>query len=184
MRLVLMLIIPTFILVGCGGGVDEPPTPVPAENAAVGKTILSDDWEITLLDQPSKDGVIGDEPEANIQTISQYEQAARTADGVWVIVPIKLVNVGNEENMLMQTTIQIEDDQGRQYKIGDRLVHHAQVWLSDVERWGDRSNQLVQNVQDTGVEREGPAIFDVADDATGLRLILKGTDESIDLGFE
>lgn len=144
----------------------------------------SDSWEITLLDQPAKDYIVGDGPEGNISMASEQEQTARTANGVWVIVPIKLVNISDEEAMLFQSTIQVADDQGRTYDIGDRLVHHAQVWVADAERWGDRDNQLVQNVQDVGIEREGPAIFDVAEDATGLRLILKDAPGSIDLGFD
>lgn len=181
-RIVLLFAILAVLLAGCGGGSSGSPPPVQGINAETGKTIQSDDWMVTLLGQASKDKVVGDE-EGEIQaSISQYEQAVRTAQGVWIIVPIELKNQGDEANMLLSSTIMIADDQGREYPIGDRLVHHSQVWISDVTRWGDRKNQLVQNVFDAGIVREGPAIFDVREDATGLRLILKGSDESIDLG--
>ncbi|MEM7538866.1 MAG: hypothetical protein AAF639_42310 [Chloroflexota bacterium] len=178
----ILLFLGIFLLTACGGG-SGPPPPVLAENADVGASIQSDSWAITLLDQPAKDHMIGDE-DGSAAMVSEREQASRTADGVWVIVPIQLTNTSGEEAMLTQKTIQIEDDQGRTYAIGDRLVHHAQVWVSESDRWGDRENQLVQNVQDAGVEREGPAIFDVAEDATGLRLILKDAEGAIALGFE
>ncbi len=123
------------LLAGCGGGSSSSPPPVQGINAETGKTIQSDDWMVTLLGQASKDKVVGDE-EGEIQaSISQYEQAVRTAQGVWIIVPIELKNQGDEANMLLSSTIMIADDQGREYPIGDRLVHHSQVWISEVTRW-------------------------------------------------
>jgi hypothetical protein len=172
-------------LVGCGGSTSGaiPPTVVKAETADVGASLRSDEWEVTLLDQPHKDDIVGDESEEGIQLQTQYQTVAREAEGVWIVVPVRLTNVG-EENMLATTTLQVRDDQGREFKIGDRLVHNTEVLVASAERWGDTmENQLVQNVFDGGVTREGPAIFDVADDAKGLELILKGAEGGISLGF-
>ena len=172
-------------LTGCGEGQEGfaiPPTII-AEGADVGKSIRSDEWELTLLDLPHKDEVVGDESEKGIELITQYQVAAREAQGIWLIAPVRLTNVG-EDNMILDKTIQVVDDQGRLFPLGDRLVHSSEVMIADPERWGRRlENQLSQNVQAAGVTREGPLIYDVPADATGLRLILKGTEDSLDLGF-
>lgn len=159
------------------------PEPVVADNADVGATIQSDSWEVTLLDQPIKDYVI-DGPDGGVRIESDRELTSLTAEGVWIIVPIQLKNIGEEEAMLFQKTITVADDQGRTYEIGDRHVHHAQIWEAAPDRWGDRENQLIQNVQDAEAVREGPALFDVAEDATGLRLVLNGSSDTISLGFD
>ena len=183
---VLLSILVVLGLAGCGGqggeGLAIPPT-IMAESADVGESIRSDEWEVTLLELPHKDEIVGDESELGIQLATEYEVAAREAQGVWVVVPVRLTNVG-EDNMILHKTIQIEDDQGRLILLGDRLAHRAEVTIANVERWGSpRENQLSQNVQSAGVSREGPLVFDIPDDSTGLRLVLKGADASLSLGF-
>ena len=171
-------------LTSCGGGEAAPAVPpvILAESADVGASIRSDEWEVTLLDLPHKDEIVGDESEKGIELITEYEVAARDAQGIWLIANVSLTNVG-EDNMILDKTIQVMDDQGREFPLGDRLVHYSQVWIADGERWGDRAHQLSQNVQLAGQVREGPLVYDVPIDATGLRLVLKGTEDSLDLGF-
>ena len=60
-------------------------------------------------------------------------------------------------------------------------VHYPHIY-SD-ERWMKDENQLRQIVMDAGEAREGPLIYDVPEDATGLILVMEGTDETLDLGF-
>ena len=171
-------------LTGCGGegALAIPPTII-AEGADVGTSIRSDEWEVTLLDLPHKDEIVGDESEKGIELITQYQVAAREAQGIWLVAPVRLTNVG-DDNMILDKTIQVVDDEGRLYPLGDRLVHSSQVMIADPERWGKPvENQLSQNVQAAGVTREGPLVYDVPADATGLRLVLKGTEDSLNLGF-
>ena len=174
-----------FSLTGCGGteGAAAVPPTIIAEGADVGASIRSDQWEVTLLDLPHKDKIVGDESEKGIELITEYQTAAREAQGIWVVVPVSLTNVG-EDNMILDKTIQITDDQGRLFPLGDRLVHSSEVMIADPERWGNQlENQLSQNVQSAGVTREGPLVYDVPADAAGLRLVLKGTEDSLYLGF-
>ena len=52
------------------------------------------------------------------------------------------------------------------------------------DRWLDlRQHHLIEYVFEAGEARTGPLTFDVPADATELKLTLKGTDETIDLGF-
>ena len=46
-----------------------------------------------------------------------------------------------------------------------------------------QDNQLNQNPMEDGVAWEGPLVFDVPEDATGLTLHFQGSDELIDLGL-
>ena len=172
-------------LTSCGGGGEAPPAVPPiimAESADAGKSIRSDQWEVTLLDLPHKDEIVGDESEKGIELITEYEVAAREPQGIWLVANVSLTNIG-DDNMILDKTIQVADDQGRVFPLGDRLVHYSQVWIADGDRWGDRTHQLSQNVQLAGETRKGPLVYDVPRDATGLRLVLKGTEDSLDLGF-
>ena len=174
-----------LFLTSCGGDGQAPgiPPTITAESADVGLSIRSDEWEVTLLDLPHKDEVVGDESEKGIELITEYEVAAREAQGIWLVVNVRFTNVG-EDNMILDKTVQVADDQGRLFPLGDRLVHSSQVMIADPERWGNLlAHQLSQNVQVAGQSREGPLVFDVPTDATGLSLVLKGTDDSLDLGF-
>ena len=53
-------------LTSCGGGGEAAPAVPPvimAESADVGESIRSDEWDVTLLDLPHKDEIVGDESE-------------------------------------------------------------------------------------------------------------------------
>ena len=66
-------------------------------------------------------------------------------------------------------------------------VELDQIFWSDNELIGPalvRAYDLERSCAKTArVTREGPLIFDIPDDSTGLRLVMKGTEDSLDLGF-
>ena len=146
-------------------------------------SIRSEDWEITLTDLPYKDDVVGDESEEGIGQITWYETGKREADGTWLIAPIKITNVGGAEDMIMPGDLGAVDDQGHEIPVADRVVHLSAIWIHDPDRWGSDDNWLLPVILDAQESRGGPVIFDVSPDATGLRLVLKGSEETLDLGF-
>ena len=166
----------------CAGG-KATPTLVRAEGADVGRSIRSEDWEITLVDLPYKDDVVGDESEEGIGQITWYETGEREAEGTFLIAPIKITYLGDAEDMIMPGHLGLVDDQGNEIPVADRVVHLSAIWIHNPDRWGSDDNWLLPVILDAQQSREGPVIFDVSPDATGLRLVLKGTEETLDLGF-
>ena len=171
----------TLSLAGCGGGSTPTPADIPvtvAENAEIGKAILSQDWEITLIAPPYTSQQIGS---GTAKAAQSYSIGTLDAEGIFLIAPIQLTNGAGEMRMFSRASSQlvVTDAQGRVTQLGLGRVHMTLVYNS--ERWGERENQLVQNPLDAGVTWEGPVVFDVPEDATGLKLSFEGSEESIDL---
>lgn len=191
----LMTLMLVLSAVGCGGQqggeeVSDPESIVKAENAEVGQTIRSDEWQVTLLDAPEQMKRIGDEAmgdllkymgEGTFQGGQSLADEDVTAVGVYVVSAIKLVNVSAEPLYMSQTVLKVMDSEGQEYFTEGRVPHVVFVWITD--RWMDKSNELIPGVMEIGEPREGPVIFDVPEDATGLVLMIDGADGSIDLGF-
>ena len=159
-----------------------------AANADVGKSIRSDQWETTLLDAPYKDEIVGDEEQGENEQMGYvvtdvFIPVAQEPDGIWLILPVRITNIGESENAFLPGGLHILDDQGREIPVGGRLVHSSAIWIHDPDRWGSDENQLLPSFFLAQQAREGPAVFDVPLDATGLKLAMKGSDETIDLGF-
>ena len=191
--LVLMLVLS---VVSCGGeggdqGVASQARTVKAENAEVGNSIEGDVWQVTLLEPPEQmktvQGDIGSTrgaalhlPGFNVDGRSLGEEHV-TAKGVYLMVPIEITNISGEPQMMSGTVLHVIDSEAQEYEGAGRLEHIVHVWTN--ERWLNETHELVPHVFDVGDMREGPVIFDVPEDATGLTLVMKGTDETIDLGF-
>lgn len=172
-----------FSLAGCG----ERSTPTPAdiaiavaENAEIGKTVQAQDWEITLIDPPYTSKQVG---RGTAKAAQSYAVGTLDAEGIFLIVPVRLTNGADEMRMFTRASSQLEvvDAQGRVTLLALGRAHMTLVYNSD--RWGKEENQLVQNPLDAGVTWEGPVVFDVPEDATGLSMSFKGSEESIDLGL-
>ena len=191
--LVLMLVLS---VVSCGGeggqqGAASGAQTVKAENAEVGTSLEGEVWRVTLLERPEQmktvQGPIGSTrgaalhlPGFNVDGRSLGEEHV-TAKGMYVMVPIELTNISGEPQMMSGTVLQVVDSEAQEYGGTGRLEHTVYVWTN--ERWMDETHELVPHVFDVGDVREGPVIFDIPEDATGLTLKMKGTDEVIDLGF-
>ena len=168
---------------GCGGGSTPTPADIPVavgEGAEIGQTILSQDWEITLIEPPYTSQQVGS---GTAKAAQSYAIGTLDAEGIFLIVPIQLTNAADEMRMFSRASSEliVTDGQGRATLLGLGRVHMTLVYNS--ERWGKEENQLVQNPLDAGVTWEGPVVFDVPEDATGLSMSFKGSEESIDLGL-
>ena len=176
-----------------GGGAGEAPVlelVVKAEDAAVGETIISDAWEVTLLDAPEQMERVGNESmgdllqymgEGTFQGGQSLSDVDVTAKGVYIVCGIEIVNISDEAQYLSTTVLKVVDSAGEEYFAEGRVPHVVYVWIT--ERWMDKSNELIPGVMEIGEPREGPVIFDVPEDATGLVLMIEGADGTIDLGF-
>ena len=79
--------------------------------------------------------------------------------------------------------MKLVDDQGNEFILSDRLVHTSYVFFTDPETYGHNDNLISQRVFDIDEERLGPAIFDVAEDSTGLMLYVEGSEQSLATGY-
>ena len=194
----LMVVLTTVVILSatsCGGQGGEGAAPgaqlvVKAENAAVGTSIEGEVWKLTLLDAPEQMKMIGGEVVGDAAGVGKYVRLQSgqsfsdddiTADGVYMMAPIEITNVSDEAQYVSQSVLKVMDADGQSYDAGGRIEHKVYVWIT--ERWMNEDNELIPGVMDPGQTRQGPTIFDVPEDATGLVLTIEGIEDTIDLGF-
>jgi len=163
-------------LVACGGKPIVTPAVITGKNADVGKGLKSQRYELTLIDQPQKAKLIG-----GLVVGGGRDASVEQAKGIWLIIPVRLTNKADEVRVLARDVFVVKDAQDREFRVGRRPEHMEQVF-SD-ERWGSNDNYLVGNPMAPDLTREGPLIYDVAEDSTGLRMTAEGAGESLNLGF-
>ena len=186
--LALMLVLS---LVSCGqAGVKQEAAPQTqaekAENVEVGKTLEAQGWTVSLADQPEQAKQVG----SGAATAMTNEQGGlgglsgvRDAEGVWLILTVEMVNATGEMAFIPKSLLKVTDAQGGEYEPAG-VREAVGPLINDDERWeSQQENQLMQWVFETELPREGPLVFDVPEEATGLKLVMEGTDETIDLGF-
>ena len=188
----LLSLIAVLSVVSCGGGeAASGPQTEKAENAEIGASIEGEVWLAALLEPPERmktvQGASGSTrgaalhlPGFNVDGRSLGDEHV-TAKGLYVMVPIELTNISEEPQMMSGTVLHVVDSEGQEYEGTGRLEHTVYVWTN--ERWMDETHELVPHVFDVGDVREGPVIFDIPEGATGLKLVMKDTDQTIDLGF-
>ena len=98
-----------------------------------------------------------------------------------MVCPVRVTNNGGELRMLPWKLFVVTDEQGRHFAMTNKPAHIIHIW--SMERWMSDDHQLIQNTLDVAESREGPLLFDVSEDSTGLRLTADGIEASIDLGF-
>ena len=145
-----------------------------AEDAEIGKTIRTQDFELTLIEAPETATKVGSE-------IVGGRRYLYDADGIFIIVPFRLTNDSGELKMLSASLLEVRDVQGRKFPLKQAYHHLGYIWTE--ERWMDERHLLPQNPMDPGLTREGPLIFDVAVDSEGLVMTAEGTEDTIALGF-
>ena len=186
--LALMLVLS---VVSCGRGGEEQEAAsealtVKAENAEVGKTLEAQGWTITLVDQPEQAKQVGSgAAHAMTDEADGFggRSGVREAEGVWLILTVEMVNATEELAFIPKSLLMVTDAQGGQYQPAKAREAVAPLINAD-ERWeSQEKNQLIQWVFETELVRDGPMVFDVPEDATGLKLVMEGTDETIDLGI-
>ncbi len=172
-------------LVACGRADAELNPEYLTEGTEIGVTVVGDIYEVTIVDYAGTDDILGDEGEdAGLAQVTQYTTSAVAAKrGKWIVLPIRIKNISGEEQLLFSRVLKLVDDQGNEFLITDRLAHTSYVFYTDPETYGTDDNLLVQKVFDVDEERLGPAIFDVAAEATGLTLHVEGSDQTLATGY-
>ena len=157
-----------------------------AENAEVGKTLAAQGWTISLIDRPEQAKQVGSgAADAMTNEGSSFGglSGVREADGVWLILVVEIVNGTGDMAFIPKSLLAVTDDQGGHYEAGG-VREAVGPLINDDDRWeSQEENQLVQWVFEEALPRRGPLVFDVPEQATGLKLVIEGTDETIDLGF-
>ena len=171
------------VTAACAGDAGPTPAGSTSDSAAVGESLRATDWVVTLIDAPQLRERVG---EMGWQDTVYGEgewipEGAGEAEGMWLICSVELTNDGEEMRMLSGKLLKVTDAQGREFPMTGQSAHFIQIWST--EGYAVPDNQILQNPIDAGVTLEGPIIFDVAEDSTGLRLTADGIEESIDLGF-
>ena len=172
-------------LSACGGDTTPTPETITTDAGEVGESLESGGWTVTLVAPPELTKQLGSGAagEMTVDSDDGYGRAGvRIAEGMWLILTVEVTNSTGDLAMLRKDLLKVADAQGGEYAHAGITVH-APLINAD-ERWeGQEKNQLVHWVFHTGNARQGPMVFDVLEDATGLRLVMEGTDETIDLGF-
>jgi hypothetical protein len=154
------------------------------DSGEVGKSIEADGWVVTLADQPEQRKKVGSgagDAREEAGPEGRGRTGTREAEGIWLILTIELSNETGDLALLPMKLLTIVDSQGSRYALQGMTIHAPLIHAD--ERWEGIENQLVQNVLETDVIYGGPLVYDVPEDATGLKLVMEGTDETIDLGF-
>lgn len=167
---------------------------VKAENAEVGSSIRSDEWEVTLTAPPEQSKRVGagallDESGEGRSGMSfdasdpgWGQRGIREAEGIWLVLTVEVTNAAGDLAMLSKKLFTVTDAQGREHPVAETSMQFLIIEAD--ERWATiQDHQLIEYVFDTGEPRGGPLPFDVPEDATGLKLVMKGTEDTIDLGF-
>ena len=175
------------VTVACGGEGDPMTKVNIADSSDLGNSLRAQGWVATLIEQPQQRKQVGSE-EGALPGLDQSGHftaggfsSMPEAEGMWLILGIELTNDTGDLAMLSKRLLKVVDAQGGEYAMVGLTVHYPHIY-SD-ERWMKEENQLMQVVMDAGEVREGPLIYDVPEGATGLKLVMEGTDETIDLGF-
>ena len=196
------LLVATLVLgaVSCGGDVSqeaaapepagkEPLAPiVVAENAEVGKVVRSEEWAIVLEGQPEQTKIVGTGEDVDSSSFRHSsdpglgQRGNEEAEGVWIVLPVEITNESGDLAMLSKRQFAVVDDKGGEYPVGETTVLFVTI-LGSGGRWETvQEHQLIQFVFESGDTRTGPLVFDVPEDATGLKLMMEGSEEAIDLG--
>lgn len=160
---------------------DATPEVKTAISAEVGKTLRAQGWVITLVDPPEQRKEVG-EADVHYEEWEEYGfPSVATTEDLWLILSSEVTNDTGEMALLSKRLLKVTDAQGREYGLAGKMVHFPLIWM-DV-RWMKDESYFLADVIDNGVTLEGPLIYEVPEDATGLKLVMEGTEETIDLGF-
>jgi len=168
-------------MVACSSKTTPTPAVTTAKNAEVGKSLESQDYALTLVDQPYEAKLVGGLVVGGSVGWSDMPSGVKEAEGIWLIIPVKLTNNSEEVRVLSKDAFIVKDAQGREFQVGGRMEH--QIHVFEMDRWKSNDNYLVENPMSSGQTREGPLIYDVAKVSTGLRMTGEGKEDSFSLGF-
>jgi len=162
----LVLLLCAVGLTACGRGGGRPSMAVVAseEEAEIGKAIQAQAWEVMVT-----------KPSEKLSLVGKGDITYR-AEGIYVILPLKVTNLGEEVRMIPRELLRLKDTQGREFEATQSAIQIAYILPKGMEL-------LLDSPMASGVTRESVIIYDVPTDATGLEMTMEGTEETLDLGF-
>ncbi|MEM7034883.1 MAG: hypothetical protein AAF629_35410 [Chloroflexota bacterium] len=156
-----------FGLTACGGDDDGSSgnTAAATEDVEIGKVISGDGWSIEVT-----------APTEKAQLIGEGQIVYRSEEGVFIIVFVKAKNDTGVLQVVPRDLFLIVDSQGREYKATKSAIQVGYGLLAGM-------TVLLDAPMKVGETRESLLTYDVPNDATELKLKIKGTDQTIALGF-
>lgn len=152
----------------CGGGGGG--EAADAETIDLSATIEGDGWKVNLADAPEKHLILG---KGNITYQAENEN-------IYLLVFLDLSNTGTVLKVVDRSLLQVRDAAGNEYSAS--ISAHQVAYLEQ-----DGSKEGYSIVLDSplqpGKSRRGVITFLVPDGATGLQLMFKDFDGTIELGF-
>ena len=157
-----------LVATACGGGGGS--EAADADAIDLSATIEGDGWKVNLADTPEKHLILG---KGNI--------TYQAEDGnIYLLVFLDLSNTGTVLKVVDRSLLQVRDATGNEYSAS--ISAHQVAYLEQ-----DGSKEGYSIVLDSplqpGKSRRGVVTFLVPDSATGLQLMFKDFDGTIDLGF-
>ena len=172
-------------LSACGGAATATPETITLEAGDVGKSLHSGGWTVALAAPAELTKQLGSGSASETMDMGGGEGSGRVgvriAEGMWLILTVEVTNDTGDLAMLPKDLLKVTDAQGDEYARAGITVHAPLVNADD--RWTRQENQLIQWVFETEIPRQGPLVFEVPEGALGLKLVMEGTDETLDLGF-
>ena len=169
---IILVLLPCLVLAlataACGGGGGGEA----ADSGAIdlSATIEGDGWQVNLADTPEKHLILG---KGNITY--QAED-----DNIYLLVFIDLSNTGTVLKVVDRSLLQVRDAAGNEYSAS--ISAHQVAYL---EQDGSKEGYTIvlDSPLQPGKSRRGVVSFLVPDHATGLQLMFRGFDGTIELGF-
>lgn len=157
-----------LVAAACGGG--DGAEAADADAIDLSATIEGDGWKVNLAAAPEKHLILG---KGNI--------TYQAEDGnIYLLVFLDLSNTGTVLKVVDRSLLQVRDAGGNEYRAS--ISAHQVAYLEQ-----DGSKEGYSIVLDSplqpGKSRRGVVTFLVPDSATGLQLMFRGFDGTIELGF-
>ncbi len=152
----------------CGSG--DGSEAADADAIDLSATIEGDGWKVNLADAPEKHLILG---KGNI--------TYQAEDGnIYLLVFLDLSNTGTVLKVVDRSLLQVRDAAGNEYSAS--ISAHQVAYL---EQDGSKEGYsiVLDSPLQSGKSRRGVVTFLVPDSATGLQLMFRGFDGTIELGF-
>lgn len=157
-----------LVATACGGGGGS--EAADADAIDLNATIEGDGWKVNLADTPEKHLILG---KGNI--------TYQAEDGnIYLLVFLDLSNTGTVLKVVDRSLLQVRDAAGSEYSAS--ISAHQVAYL---EQNGSKEGYsiVLDSPLQPGKSRRGVVTFLVPNSATGLQLMFKDFDGTIDLGF-
>ena len=164
----LLCLAAALALAACGGGGGS--EAADAEALDLSATIEGDGWKVNLADAPEKHLILG---KGNITYQAE-------SGNIYLLVFLELANTGTVLKVVDRSLLQVRDAAGNEYSAS--ISAHQVAYL---EQDGSKEGYTIvlDSPLQPGKSRRGVVSFLVPDSATGLQLMFKDFDGTIDLGF-